>query len=61
MTYKIIDTCKWTYHEGESYYSACKNSFGPTAEDHPLQSGFDYCPFCGREVDKKIINDPNGD
>lgn len=42
--------CKWKYDTvDEIWTSRCKENFR-FHEGGPIESGFEYCPFCGKEI-----------
>ena len=53
----MIDKCEWTYNEDghwEYWDTSCGKAF-LFSEGTPEDSGFKFCPYCGKEL-KEIKN-----
>ena len=42
-------TCTWTQNEDGVYETNCDNMF-VFNDGGPVENGFRYCPYCGREL-----------
>ena len=42
-------TCTWTENEDGVYETSCNNMF-VFNDGRPVENGFRYCPYCGREL-----------
>lgn len=48
--------CVWTHHDTCDWYyweTSCDNAFEFTV-DGPKQNGFQYCPYCGRQLEAML-------
>lgn len=47
---KMADKCGWMLEfDGEYHMSSCEQNF-IFYEDGPIENGFKFCPFCGKEI-----------
>lgn len=57
---KEPETCTWTEIEDEdgNYYEAsCNGEWHEFIEGAPEDSGFDFCPFCGKPLVQKLVSE----
>ncbi|KKL11316.1 hypothetical protein LCGC14_2547030 [marine sediment metagenome] len=46
-----MDKCKWTMDNEYIYVTACGHTFYFTDELLSEQSGFVWCPYCGKAIE----------
>lgn len=50
------DKCVWT-EDAEGYWTTGCDEVFSLADGSPEDSGFKYCPYCGKVIEQKTVQD----
>ena len=50
----VTDTCTWTEDENGAWHTTCGNCH-ELFDGTPVENGFKYCPYCGKELVEKMF------